>query len=907
MMACGAVASFQLQRNVQRERVELIVDMSVSAGDYAELYVNDFFYSPYRVVLEPNQRNSYKFTGLPRTIDVIRFDPTNVAHATIQLHQVSILKGGRKVKEFGPSELLWERSNIATRDSASDLSLESTTDDPVMRAYPKYAAPGFALALPLLEAPLGNARSPNLFFLLLALTLLMAIGSAATRYHSLFVLASYGLIYGLATLLLRRHGLPPAPSVAVGYASWIGYSKSIETTAVWVALAGVMALAFLYRWLARRFSGERTITKDSPGNHLVWAGTLVFLFLAALFTPDLTYVAGTLKNIRYEGQWDLNNITVWRYMTSSGLLAYKDFWYPYGFVRAFTGKFPGPELLQYLNTVIVAFELFVGISLCVGKRIWFPFFVVLVLVSGLFCGLFPHIDRYLLSINVCLFYISLHSSAHTTWKRDALFGLVVIHAILLDPSQAIYAAPAILLKNLLDCLTLRQTTVFQVAKHLVWEFRFPLGFAALFAVYLAYMGQIGAAVRIYGNLGDMATYSSVPVEIHAWLRSMDSSALIVVIACLVGLGLVIRTFAKDPAAPASNVLLVTSVTTFVASQKMLIRPFAMVEQLMPMAVVAILLYLFHCYSQSKWLLRAPLYLSVGASLALFLYLGAFQNMLERLKLSLPTTAHNIHMLVDRQEIEKVNRSQFARDRFNLDKDLYEVSTTLQSEYGVSSNDTIYVLGDNAILYILLGVRPPYHINFYNSSPIYEQQIVANWLEQVKPKYVVWDTEAKIFDGVPNVVRCPITFEKVINDFAAHKTVGRYEILRRREPTEPIDVSFWRSRLGETVDIGHLARLSSARKLENCESVLSDSCSEFLEVTADKNTADHIDIPMHVKGTRFFVRLAIVPGETAYAVALDRIWFWHALRSQGVQLQLESLPEGINAKIIAKHLNPTILY
>jgi len=211
---------------------------------------------------------------------------------------------------------------------------------------------------------------------------------------------------------------------------------------------------------------------------------------------------------------------------------------------------------------------------------------------------------------------------------------------------------------------------------------------------------------------------------------------------------------------------------------------------------------------------------------------------------------------------------------------------------------IFVLTDNAVLYLLLGQLPPYHVNLYNSSPIYEQEKTDRWIGRMAPERVVFDTRQIAFDGVPHVVRAPVLFAAVIESYVLHRTEGPMDILRRRRAGEPVALDYWQGRLGKRFEAGDLGAASTVGTAPPCTAPAS--CREVLMV----NTAEPgkpVTVPVQVGGQVFEIAFTARPGQSHFALPLDRVWFWAVPRRGGIPVRIaeERLTAGVDVQIVSR--------
>jgi hypothetical protein len=147
------------------------------------------------------------------------------------------------------------------------------------------------------------------------------------------------------------------------------------------------------------------------------------------------------------------------------------------------------------------------------------------------------------------------------------------------------------------------------------------------------------------------------------------------------------------------------------------------------------------------------------------------------------------------------------------------------------------------------------------------------LDAQPPARAVWNPSESSFDGVPQVLRVPLIFDWAVQHLVPERTVGSFEILRPRKPSERIATRWWRDRLGATANLGHIPQYvhPSGRTCSNGDS----TCRSYAIVTfAGRDLPQSATVAMSVGGLAFSVRFAPDPATHVYAIDLDRLWFWH---------------------------------
>lgn len=230
------------------------------------------------------------------------------------------------------------------------------------------------------------------------------------------------------------------------------------------------------------------------------------------------------------------------------------------------------------------------------------------------------------------------------------------------------------------------------------------------------------------------------------------------------------------------------------------------------------------------------------------------------------------LAAERAEIRSANAQQYEPAQIAGVTAEKAALDTMRNEYGWNSQEPIYVLGDDAVFYILAGQDPPYVANNYDASPLNEQARVLAWLREHRPHFVLWNPSATSFDGVPYITRLPLIYQYIAEHYRQGKAVGPYQILVSAE-LPAIDPAFWKRQLGNSIDLGHIPGLIRESEYRECTGSGAESCRAVLVVrlpgaTAPGQEVVSFDSP-HGPFQVIFSRSA---GQREYRIDVDRLWF-----------------------------------
>jgi hypothetical protein len=386
------------------------------------------------------------------------------------------------------------------------------------------------------------------------------------------------------------------------------------------------------------------------------------------------------------------------------------------------------------------------------------------------------------------------------------------------------------------------------------------------------------------SLGDQGNYGGVPADIPRWVLPVLQPDTMFLLMFLLASYTVYRWVRmKALPDPLGAILVVLSGTAFMAMQKQLLRPHVM-TQVRVYPYLALLIFGLIAWRERKPLSRIVIVAFLGCILGIAMNRGAARTLYTQDVEAVPAKViGSIDALLHHaKDFDQVDSTLYSRSRFQgFDAENAVVDNLLQS-CNLHAEDNVYVLGDEAIFYILLNKYPPYLSNSYNDSPLYEQQKVLAWLERKKPRFVIWGPKDSNYDSVPHTVRLPLIYTYVVGHYELLREVGPYQILAERPPNRPPDLEYWRRTLGDSVDLGHIpgrARLAEyaacTGETARCDAVLVVKYPSSKSVPRGKLTVD-----IAAPGGRFQAQFDVSPEEREYVVNLDRLWFWKVLAKSG---------------------------
>jgi hypothetical protein len=896
LLGSVAVAAFlimvYLGRLSQGVSADLEADMQISDGQTLEAFINDLTASPARVGVSPKTRRVYRFEHIPSTLTFLRFNPTEAVGARISIYSVAIVSEGRVIRRYGPDQLrAWKMSNLVEAPGeAGSLNLVSTSNDPILATSLSLATSNRPAWIRGVASLFQRPHFYSLFFMgSFFLFLLCGVSRIEGALDAALAAAVAAAAWPIA-LLAARIPVPPTPvSSAVGNVGYTGYPKLHEYLASYALLAVCFGLA----WLASRYlrptsppadAAIRTRLKRVPA----WAPALVpaavFLGLIAYYLPNLRPALDQLSQANFQPvDWDSANAVLWGYLVGQHYLPFRDFWYPYSGFYSGLLAFPVGALIACLQEFLTLLFLYLGLRRCLRTRgpavLLFLLFLLPVLL-GEFAGWY----RYLLGIDLVLFYVAAARDRGLDWRKHVPFALLAGFVFFFEPVQVAYAAAGMSVHTALCCrpqpggkLNLR--TILRQASRLIRQRAVCVGVPLLagalpVVVFLAASGMLPGFIHFHASLGSASLYGALPADVAGWTLPAFHFETIFVIF-FVALTLALRAWFRDSQSVdfAAAAALVVGLAGFLAMQKQILRPHNMdVVQVYPYA--GVLLCGVSAWPRRTKAQAAVAALFVGSVAGLAVCQGTLRSLYESVKQAPASLAGDL-VLLSRMgpEVRSADAGLYDPASFAAFGPENEVVRTLKGEFGWSRGQPVYVLGDDLVFYVLLRQIPPYVANSYNCSPLSEQQRVLEWLRERRPRFVLWNPSKDSFDLVPHVVRLPLIYQYVVENYRPLKVVEPYQILVTKAERPGSDPQYWVQQLGASLDLGSIPRAAQASEYRDCPADPSAACQSvlFVHFSARKWPGQGLAIIDGPDGS-FRVQFDVVPGSHTYIVDLDRLWF-----------------------------------
>jgi hypothetical protein len=867
-------------------------------------------------------RHTYDVPLITPTIARLRMPVGQAPTGTFTLHRLWVTRGSTTVAEADPATLRITPYSAEEKPASDGAAFTAVRPNPFLDV-PVTLKSGESRFRVLVARTAAQPVTALGALLLLCCIALAALALFRRQWTLAVSLATAAFIVRLLPKISWHLPLRDSVAQAVSYASYQGLWKTRERfvlDAAALTAIVVPAVVLLARRAWRHRHGDRgVVATREPEIHI---GRQSRPVAAALVAAPIVIVAlSGAPNLRlfiggppqYAPSWDANNLIFWHYLIERvGLAPMKDFFWPYGFQWLFDRPVPWGELMSYLTYLSLWAFLALGTYLTLARFFTGRGLVLrFVLLSGLWvsavtAGYTLFTTRYIAGLGVLLLYAGIDpAERQLSWKR-AVFAVALFEVAVFEIAQVVYAVVPIAMLVAAEAAfayrrnlrSLRQV----IARSGLWIV-VPLGGAAL---TLWATGELGGTFDYYSQLSALTASYGLPGQLDAWVTDPTNLEGILfwsvpITIAAGGHGVLAR---AGRLRELYLVVLALGVLSFMIMQKQALRPSIATQIWLPVVFPLAFWAVVESRGAStrRWTAVAA---TAGAIIAVVLVAGGYKRTWQTVVEGPHRLATSVDALVtDRTAFTATARKDYAPAAFANFTAYKQVVRTLSTMPPVRTGKPVWILGDDSPIIMMLGLKWPYYFNdFYDATPLAFQRRVLSSLAEHPPALTVWNFApgTMSYDTVPNVVRSPLIFQWAVANLAPQRTVGTFAILRPRQTDEPIRLSWWRRRIGRTVDLGHIPVVANLPG-GSC----TRSCDDFLvvKVPSDQPIPAAFEIPVRAGGLEFALKFAASPGERRYVVPLDRLWFWPAARTHTV---LTDSATGLDLRVERHPRRPGTLY
>jgi hypothetical protein len=887
--------------------IQIEVEAKIERGNIFQAFINSDAEHPASVLIASGRvayKIPYSFQGDSASNGVrrLRLDFTHMPAVPITVYRIRILDGKSDLFDVTGAEFLQRSANIGITDISinevdKSASFVSTTGDPIVALDVDVSLPGNSWQLAILKLFkkhfLWYVSLLGIFFVFLVEVISAPRGRWRSTVQSLFPLL---FLLGIPTSLDLYISIFSASTLAphyesvgeaVGFSIYHGDLKPNEFTIFYGVVLAAVLIGGLVGFIYKRVNSNPIFERCQPNTYnnitegkvpsVIILLSLVFL-ITIIFCPNLKAVFEDLSRVSFFHNWDSINIEGWNYLNQLGFKVFRDYWFPYGSSGFLLSRDVTSLFLSQLHRLIIF--LFLGSSLfyVFNRSYFWPILSLLLLILLKERELLSALDRYLMSVSLVL-----GTSAFLFNQRSnfmgVILGLFAAYVFIVEPSQCVYAFIGVVF--LLSVYLGRAFSTGNLKGAFSYLLVPMLSLGISLFIYLYYLqanNQLIPFFETYLRLSSCKVYCStvIPGGIASWFRnqlSIDGMAVLSTLVCL-SCGIFWSLTEKDK----KNVnlgftIVAVSLACLMIYQKQIVRPHVL-SHFSSVIVINGLLAIF--LLSQKFSIRQKVILYVWVY-CVFSMLGPRPLWDHLINTPLKMSA-NFDLISMRDKSKEVYQDLFTEQRLGESYPLIKsVSSVLQQLKGASDKyPSFYILGDDSYVYHVFRQTPPKFTNIYNTSNIEDQKELVEWLVRSKPELIIWPSSFVQFDNVPNVVRAPIIYKYVVDNYEPFLERGSLVFLRGKNKKE-LNVEFWKGKLGKQLDLGGVPGASSLGGFPECRySSVESLCVPVVEVKLKMPVTSRQQrvVRFSADNFTFDVVFKTLPGVQSYFIRTDRLWFWN---------------------------------
>ncbi|MFH0823216.1 MAG: hypothetical protein V2B18_10740, partial [Pseudomonadota bacterium] len=814
----GVSAGLWVWQHDQETKLRRIVvhAMIESGSDTLELWMNDTYRAPLMLEVSSQELKRYEFPVRDGRISFLRLDPGMKAQTTLGIESISIEDGPRIVKKHLAEDIAkWVTVGISKAEIRHNVLFVTTnTSDPqIMSAIEPVDLEKNALIRYLVDRLALRETKPDTFSALVMMcAILMLLSCFATRAlwaeGFTVILAVCGAFVATQTIRLFA-GSPPDTVQAVGWAAFTGYPKSLDFLVVpaLVLTATASAAAVHYLRVYWEHPEKRVDRIDGTERSRESKWTVVGIcgltaLIVAYHIPGLSVEAELERNGVLSADWDSMNVVTWTYFIQTGRLPYRDFWFPYSGMILCWLEFPYGSLIASLRDSLVLSFFLLSLQVCTRR---FQHTVVIFAPIFFLYAFWPAMHRYLPIVTILLAFSAIDPDRDGFQPAHAVFWGAALEGFFFEVTLAVITGIPIWADVMTILWARRRRLNRSLVSFMAWSF-LPIAAAILCLVLVMhYYGMAKGLLDFLLSGEAMTAYGAFPAPIPDWLLMIPWRSGLVLWAgiLLTALGfLAVRSSGEIPDA-LSRAVLMLGLANMVFMVKQITRPNIDIQMTM-IPTIGAMIYMLSLRMRMSKFQGLVAYFFIGA-IAVGLWAdGTVRPVFDGICSSAARVAQAVHTLsgLSAAERKALTRARWEAERFRSMPEYSKVVGAMGTDQRSDHKEPLYVLGDDAYLYILTGADPPYHTNLYNSSPLTEQRRILEYLQKRTPAAVVWRSSQISFDGVPFAVRNPVIMGEITCRYAPGQSVGDFVILKRLD-SQPPAIPFWKEKLGSRLHLGRI--------------------------------------------------------------------------------------------------------
>lgn len=453
-------------------------------------------------------------------------------------------------------------------------------------------------------------------------------------------------------------------------------------------------------------------------------------------------------------QFDAQNLIVWKYAAKTGLLPYRDVFYPYGILNYYLNVSPHFTFLYSLLFLALFSGLVFGLYRALDKTYYAFLVFVLILYNILFLTGVVSFSRYGVTIVTSLVFATMLFKQSSS-RFVFLFGLISGLSVGLVTDQGI--ALITVLTSVFVLHTLLHIKKNKKKKWILSQFKSYLLYALgcligvlPFLIYFIQLRILDDFVLQFLKASDISLFAKTPY-FHA-LREINEAGNFLVLYVSIAYLTYILLFKRKTIGQRFYVLFALCVSLFLFEQKSIIRFVGHQIDFVSLTLLLILIYdVFHKRLKNVSKLFFVFTVVFLLSLIIFVF------------------THPISEFTDSKPLIVTKPTGIMEYQKVIDK-------LLESE---DYKGKIFSLPGDPIFYVANKQSPPYYFTNYEASPRYAQESLITYMKGNSVEYVIFNTSIQsIQDGVPDYVRSPYLYSYVFKNYSPVFRVNNFVVLKK---------------------------------------------------------------------------------------------------------------------------------
>jgi hypothetical protein len=862
------ISFFVIINHTDNDKSQFSFNINSNSNGFVQVFINNLD-TPYRIQVKKNEKVNFKINNLYRDIDLLRVDPPKKIGSEVKFSNFKFTNSkkvfhiidAQEIKKWAIHNLKFKKINDKT------ITLVVTGEDPYFWTGEKILVKSDYKILDYFKSNFNDNKKASLITTLVVLIMLLFLYIFKNIKTALFFCFPISIIFLIFLYVPDIYlGLDSVNST-IGRAVFFGSSIKPNQLSVFLAFTICSLFGVTFNYYMKNTSNSLENKNDDKGFLSSQMNVLIFfLFAFILLNPDLVKNITNKMNINFSNDWDSNNINTWSYMMKNGMVPVKDFWYPYAGRAIFHFDAVYSDFYLSLYKVFTFGSFVSSLYFLFKPRLIFCLLILSAIIISEDLKIFWGVSRYLPAFIIPLLYLSIsfNSKSFLTLPR-ILFWLNVAIIMFFEPNILVYSSPAIILKLILDVF-FEKKELRLIVKKSILDFLPLIVLLLIYLLTIKHLNMLDNLLSFYLSLGDHAIKSSIPTDLNGNLIKS-----LVLFSPFLGLSYGILFLSRKNINNNSYLAIIfISLTGIMLLQKHLSRPMDWQLFILPNLILIIL---FFQNSKQTTIFN---YIVKGSCFGLILFLFANNNYFEKFKIKISNFPSNLY-----SNLRLITSDEYKDLIINSQKQIltpanfvsYRDEVNIYNKLKQELRETFFVLTDNPIFYVLANKHPPYHINVYDSSPIYEQKQNINWIKKNDPKYVIMDKNKLFFDLVPNILRIPLVYEYLVKHYEFYKSFDNFEVLKKKKIDDKVDRSYWLKILGQKVDFGFIPLASKIDTNNECKN-FSENCRPVLKIKLlENNLNKNLKIKLIKDDLEYEIYIKINPEYNDYNVLLDRTLFW----------------------------------